>query len=331
MIKVGINGLGRIGRLVLREILLRDDLEVVAINDITDVNALAYLLKYDSVHGKFDGNIDVVDGSLVVNQKPIRVTAEKSPKDIGWDKVGATLIFECSGVFKEIDSASDHLKAGAEKVIISAPSKTAPMFVMGVNHHTLKPNESIISGASCTTGCLAPMTKIIHDDLGIVEGLMTTVHAVTASQKTVDSATSKNYRIGRTALNNIIPSTTGAAVAVTQVIPELKGKLTGMAFRVPTANVSVVDLTVRTEKPASMEYVRDLFKNAAQGAYKSIVDYTEDPVVSQDFISNPYLCTFDAAASIALNENFFKLIGWYDNEYGYAAKLIDLGVYSLKL
>lgn len=331
MIKIGINGFGRIGRLVLRDILKREDAEVVAINDLIEPEQLAYLFKYDSVHGKFDGNVEVKSGELIINNKKIRITSEKNPENLRWNEVGASVIMDCTGVFKEIDSASAHLKAGAEKVIISAPSKTAPMFVMGINHKNLTSSETIISGASCTTSCLAPMAKIMNDTFGIEEGLMTTVHAVTASQATVDQASKKNFRIGRTSLSNIIPSTTGAAIAVTKVIPELKGKLTGMAFRVPTTNVSVVDLTLRTKKSTTIEEIRETFKKASKEEYKGIVDYTEDAVVSQDFISNPYLCTFDAEASIALNENFFKLIGWYDNEYGYAVKLTDLAVYAANL
>lgn len=332
MIKIGINGFGRIGRLVLREVLQRNDVEVVAINDlIEDKEQLAYLFKYDSVHGKFKGEVAIESENLIINGKQIRITSERNPENLNWSEVGASVILDCTGVFKEIELASAHIKAGAEKVVISAPSKTAPMFVMGVNHKNLKATDTIISGASCTTGCLAPMAKIIHDEYGILEGLMTTVHAVTASQSTVDEAAGKNYRIGRTSLSNIIPSTTGAAIAVAKVIPELKGKLTGMAFRVPTTNVSVVDLTVRTEKEATIEGIKNLFKNASQEEYRGVVDYTEDAVVSQDFISNTNLCTFDADASIALNNNFFKLIGWYDNEYGYASKLIDLALYSAKL
>lgn len=331
MIKIGINGFGRIGRLVLREVLERNDAEVVAVNDLNDVEQLAYLFKYDSVHGKFQGEVEVRSGDLYINGKQIRTTSESNPEKLKWNQIGATTILDCTGVFKEVESASAHLRAGAQKVVISAPSKTAPMFVMGINHKKIKPEDAIISGASCTTGCLAPMAKIINDEFGIEEGLMTTVHAVTASQSTVDEASRKNYRIGRTSLSNIIPSTTGAAIAVTKVIPELEGKLTGMAFRVPTANVSVVDLTVRTKKTTTLDEIKKAFKNASQGDYKRIVDYTEDAVVSQDFISNPHLCTFDADASIALNDNFFKLIGWYDNEYAYAAKLIDLAVYSANL
>lgn len=324
MTKIGINGFGRIGRIAFRIAAKSNTIEIVAINDLLDVDHLAYLLKYDSVHGKFDGTVTVENGNLVVNGKTIRVTAERNPEDLKWDAVGAEVIIDCTGIFKEVDSASAHLKAGAKKVVISAPSKTAPMFVMGVNHHEVKPEDTIVSNASCTTNCLAPMAKVIDDNLGIVEGLMTTVHAATSTQYTVDSPSRKNYRLGRSALNNIIPTSTGAAVAVTKVIPALNGKLTGMAFRVPTADVSVVDLTVRTEKSATYEEVKALFKEAANGAYQGVIDYVEDDVVSQDFVSDPNTCNFDANAGIALNDNFFKLVAWYDNEYGYSAKLIDL-------
>lgn len=331
MIKIGINGFGRIGRLVFRIAAQRDDVEIVAVNDLLDVDHLAYLLKYDSVHGKYSGSIEVIDGILTVDGKKIRVTAEKNPEDLKWDSAGATVILDCTGIFKEMDSASAHLKAGAEKVVLSAPSKTVPMFVMGVNHMNVKATDKIVSNASCTTNCLAPMVKIINDELGIIEALMTTIHAVTATQSTVDQPSKKNYRIGRSALNNIIPTTTGAAVAVTKVIPELKNKLTGMAFRVPTADVSVVDLTVRTKKSATYDEIKALFKKASENEYKGIVNYTEDEVVSQDFVSDPYLCTFDANAGIALNDNFFKIVGWYDNEYGYSAKLVDLAVHVANL
>ena len=327
MIKIGINGFGRVGRLVFRIAAQRDDMQIVAINDLVDVGQLAYLLQYDSVHGKFDETVQVKEGHLLVNGNMIRVTEEKNPENLKWNEVGANIIIDCTGVFKEMDSASTHLKAGAQKVIISAPSKTAPMFVMGVNHKDIKATDNIISNASCTTNCLAPMAKIIHDELEIIEGLMTTIHAVTASQVTVDLPSKKNYRLGRSALNNIIPTTTGAAVAVTKVIPELKGKITGMAFRVPITNVSVVDLTVRTKKPATYEQIKTLFKEASKNEYKGIVSYTEDQVVSQDFVSDPHSCIFDANAGIALNDNFFKLVGWYDNEYGYAAKLVELAAH----
>lgn len=331
MIKIGINGFGRIGRLVVRIASERNDIEIVAVNDLLEVEHLAYLLKYDSVHGRYDGTIEVKNNNLVVNGKEIRVTSEKNPENLKWDAVGATMIIDCTGIFKEMDSASAHLKAGAKKVVLSAPSKNVPMFVMGVNHKDVKATDTIISNASCTTNCLAPMAKIINDELGIIEALMTTVHAVTATQSTVDQPSKKNYRIGRSAINNIIPTTTGAAMAVTKVIPELKNKLTGMAFRVPTADVSVVDLTVRTEKGATYDEIKTLFKKASENEYKGIVNYTEDEVVSQDFVSDPYICTFDANAGIALNDNFFKLVAWYDNEYGYSAKLLDLAVHVATL
>lgn len=328
MIKIGINGFGRIGRIAFRIASQREDVEVVAVNDLLDVDHLAYLLEFDTVHGKFPGEISVRDGNLVVNGKTVRVTAERDPENLAWDTVGATMVMDCTGIFKELTNADAHLKAGAKKVVISAPSKTAPMFVMGVNHIDLKATDTIISNASCTTNCLAPLAKIIDDELGIVEGLMTTVHSVTATQSTVDQPSKKNYRMGRSALANIIPTTTGAAVAVTKVIPALKGKLTGMAFRVPTVNVSVVDLTVRTKKSASYKTIKELFKNASEGSYKGIVSYTEKAVVSQDFVSNPHTCNFDAEAGIALNDNFFKLIAWYDNEYAYSEKLVELTVHA---
>lgn len=331
MIKIGINGFGRIGRLAFRIAIKRKDVEIVAVNDLLEVEHLAYLFKYDSVHGRYPGKVEVKDGNLIVDGKKIRVTAEKNPEDLKWDEVGATIVLDCTGVFKEMDSASAHLKAGAKKVILSAPSKTVPMFVMGVNHKEVKATDNIISNASCTTNCLAPMAKIINDELGIIEALMTTVHAVTASQSTVDQPSKKNYRLGRSALNNIIPTTTGAAIAVTKVIPELKNKLTGMAFRVPTADVSVVDLTVRTEKGATYDEIKAIFKRASENEYKGIVNYTEEPVVSQDFVSDTYSCTFDANAGIALNKNFFKLVGWYDNEYGYSAKMVDLAIHVATL
>ena len=327
MIKIGINGFGRIGRIAFRIASQRTDMEIVAVNDLLEVDHLAYLLEFDSVHGKFPGKIEVKKGDLIVDGKKIRVTSEKNPENLKWDDAGAEIIMDCTGIFKEIDSASAHLKAGAKKVVISAPSKTAPMFVMGVNHKSVKKTDAIISNASCTTNCLAPMAKIINDEYGIVEALMTTVHSATASQSTVDQPSKKNFRLGRSALSNIIPTSTGAAVAVTKVIPELKGKLTGMAFRVPTTDVSVVDLTVRTEKAATYEDIKRIFKKAAGGEYKGIVNYTEDAVVSQDFVSDPHTCTFDASAGIALNDNFFKLVAWYDNEYGYSTKLVDLAVH----
>lgn len=329
--KIGINGFGRIGRLVFRIAAERNDIEVTAVNDLLEVEHLAYLLKYDSVHGRFNGKVEVKDGQLVVNGKTIRVTAEKNPENLKWGEAGVTTVVECTGFFTTLETADAHLKAGAKKVVISAPSKDAPMFVMGVNHKDVKPSDTIVSNASCTTNCLAPLAKIINDNFGIVEGLMTTVHATTASQLTVDGPSRKDYRGGRSALLNIIPASTGAAVAVTKVIPELKGKLTGMAFRVPTANVSVVDLTVRTQKGTTLDEIKKVIKDASNGAYKGLVSYTDEAVVSQDFISDEYICTFDADASIALNENFFKLVAWYDNEYGYSSKLVDLTVYISEL
>lgn len=325
--KIGINGFGRIGRIAFRIAAEKSDVEVVAINDLLDVDHLAYLLKYDSVHGKFKGDVSVNDGNLVVNGKNIRITAEKNPEDLKWGDVGVDVVVDCTGIFKEKDSASAHLKAGAKKVVISAPSKTAPMFVMGVNHQDVKPEDTIVSNASCTTNCLAPLAKVIDDEFGLVEGLMTTVHATTATQLTVDGPSAKDFRGGRSALMNIIPSSTGAAVAVGKVIPKLDGKLTGMAFRVPTADVSVVDLTVKTEKSVSYDDVKAAFKKASEGSYKGVISYTDDAVVSQDFVSDAHTCNFDADAGIALNDNFFKLIAWYDNEYGYSAKLLELAAH----
>ncbi|MDT0555023.1 type I glyceraldehyde-3-phosphate dehydrogenase [Patiriisocius hiemis] len=325
--KIAINGFGRIGRIAFRIASQNPKVEVVAVNDLLDVNHLAYLLEYDSVHGKFPGDVGVVDGHLSVDGRKIRVSAERNPEDLKWNEVEAEIVIDCTGIFTEIDSASAHIKAGAKKVVISAPSKTAPMFVMGVNHTEVKPEDTIVSNASCTTNCLAPMAKIIDDNLEIVEGLMITVHAATATQFTVDGPSRKNYRLGRSAINNIIPTSTGAAVAVTKVIPALKGKLTGMAFRVPTADVSVVDLTVRTKKAATYEEIKQLFKDAANGAYQGVVDYVDEPVVSQDFVSDSNTCNFDAEAGIALNDNFFKLVAWYDNEYAYSSKLIDLAAH----
>ena len=325
--KIGINGFGRIGRIAFRIASQKEDIEVVAINDLLDVEHLAYMLKYDSVHGKFDGTVEVKDGHLVVNGKQIRVTAEKNPEDLKWDAAGADIVLECTGIFTGMDTAGKHLKAGAKKVVISAPSKDVPMFVMGVNHNDITADDNIVSNASCTTNCLAPLAKVINDKFGLVEGLMTTVHASTATQFTVDSPSKKNYRLGRSALNNIIPSTTGAAVAVTKVIPELKGKLTGMAFRIPTADVSVVDLTVKTEKATSYEEIKKAFKEAAEGDYKGVISYTDEEVVSQDYVSDPHTCNFDAGAGIALNDKFFKLIAWYDNEFGYSAKLVEMAMH----
>ena len=329
--KIGINGFGRIGRLAFRIAAQNNNVEVVAINDLLDVDHLAYLLKYDSVHGKYAGTVEVINGKLVVDGKHIRITAEKNPEDLKWDSIDAKVVLDCTGIFTTLNTADAHLRAGAKKVVISAPSKDAPMFVMGVNHKEVKSTDNIVSNASCTTNCLAPLAKIIDDEYGIIEGLMTTVHAATATQLTVDGPSRKDYRGGRSSLNNIIPASTGAAVAVGKVIPKLNGKLTGMALRVPTVDVSVVDLTVRTSKDTSYEEIMGLFKNAAKGSYKGIVNYTEDAVVSQDFVSDSHTCTFDAGAGIALNKNFFKLVAWYDNEYGYSSKLIDLAAHISKL
>jgi glyceraldehyde 3-phosphate dehydrogenase len=329
--KIGINGFGRIGRLAFRIASQNKDIEVVGVNDLLEVDHLAYLLKYDSVHGKYAGKVEVKNGQLVVDDCIIRVSAERNPGDIKWNEVSADVVIDCTGIFTSLSTADAHLRAGAKKVVISAPSKDAPMFVMGVNHNDVKATDTIVSNASCTTNCLAPLAKIIDDEYEIIEGLMTTVHATTATQLTVDGPSRKDFRGGRSALTNIIPASTGAAVAVGKVIPKLNGKLTGMSLRVPTADVSVVDLTVRTKKSASYEDIMKLFKNASIGTYKGVVNYTEDAVVSQDFVSDPHTCTFDAGAGIALNDNFFKLVAWYDNEYGYSSKLIDLAVHITKL
>ena len=329
--KIGINGFGRIGRLAFRIASQNKDIEVVGVNDLLDVDHLAYLLKYDSVHGKYSGKVEVKNGQLVVDDRIIRVTAERNPEDLKWNEVSAGVVIDCTGIFTSLTNADAHLRAGAKKVVISAPSKDAPMFVMGVNHKDAKATDTIVSNASCTTNCLAPLAKIIDDEYEIIEGLMTTVHATTATQFTVDGPSRKDFRGGRSALTNIIPASTGAAVAVGKVIPKLNGKLTGMSLRVPTADVSVVDLTVRTNKSASYEDIMKLFKNASEGDYKGIVNYTEDAVVSQDFVSDSHTCTFDAGAGIALNDNFFKLVAWYDNEYGYSSKLIDLAVHITNL
>ncbi len=323
-LKIGINGFGRIGRLVFRTTVKRDDIDVVAINDLLDVEHLAYLLKYDSVHGKFDGTVDVKDGNLIVDGKTVRITAERDPKNIKWDAVGAEIVAECTGIFTTLETAQYHIDGGAKKVVISAPSKDAPMFVMGVNHKNVKSSDTIVSNASCTTNCLAPMAKVLHDNFGIEEALMTTVHATTATQMTVDGPSKKDWRGGRSAMLNIIPASTGAAKAVTKVIPELEGKLTGMAFRVPTADVSVVDLTVRLQKETSYDEIKKAFKSASEGELKGILGYTEEAVVSQDFVSDPRTSIFDAGAGIELNPQFFKLINWYDNESGFSNKMADL-------
>ena len=323
-LKLGINGFGRIGRIVFRATLNKPGVDVVAINDLLEVDHLAYLLEYDSVHGRFQGKIEVKDGHLVVDGKTIRVTAERDPKNLKWDEVGADVVADCTGIFTTLESAQSHIDAGAKKVVISAPSKDAPMFVMGVNHKQAKASDNIVSNASCTTNCLAPMAKVLDDNFGIEEGLMTTVHATTATQLTVDGPSRKDFRGGRSALLNIIPASTGAAKAVGKVIPKLDGILTGMAFRVPTADVSVVDLTFRTKKDTSLEEIKKAFKTASEGEMKGVLGYTEDLVVSTDFNSDPRTCIFDADASVELNSRFFKVIGWYDNEFGYSTKLVEL-------
>ena len=322
-IRVGINGFGRIGRITFRAILKRDDIEVVAINDLLDVEHLAYLLKYDSVHGKLNDQISTKENCLIVNGNEIRVTAEKNPLDINWGELNVDVVAECTGIFTTMDKAQLHIDAGAKKVAVSAPSKDIPMFVMGVNSDEITKDHKIVSNASCTTNCLAPVAKILHDNFTIKEGLMTTVHAATATQMTVDGP-AKNYRLGRSALNNIIPSSTGAAVAVGKVIPELNGKLTGMAFRIPTANVSVIDLTVVLEKSTSYDEIKEKFKNASENQLKGVLGYTEEAVVSQDYVGSPFTSNFDANAGIELSSTFFKIISWYDNEYGYSTKLVEL-------
>lgn len=326
-LKLGINGFGRIGRLALRELIKRNDVEVVAVNDLLETEHLAYLLKYDSVHGRFNAEVEVKDGYLFVNGNKIRVTAEKDPSQLKWNEAGAEIILECSGVFTTLEKAQLHIDGGAKKVIISSPSKDAPMFIMGVNEDKITTGDTIISNASCTTNCLAPLAKVLNDTFGIEEGLMTTVHAATASQMVVDGPSKKDFRGGRSVINNIIPASTGAAAAVTKVIPELKGRLTGMAFRVPIANVSVVDLTVKLKKETTYEEVINVLKKSADTNLKGILAVTEDDVVSQDFVGDTHICIVDAKAGIALNSTFYKIVAWYDNEYGYAAKLVDLAVY----
>ncbi len=331
-IKVGINGFGRIGRLVFRAMTERSNIEVVGINDLISADYMAYMLKYDSVHGEFKGEVSVDGGHLVVNGKKIRVTAEKDPNNLKWNEVGADYIVESTGLFLTKELAQAHINAGAKKVILSAPSKDdTPMFVMGVNHKELTDDVKILSNASCTTNCLAPLAKVIHDKFGIVEGLMTTVHATTATQKTVDGPSHKDWRGGRAALNNIIPSSTGAAKAVGKVIPSLNGKLTGMSFRVPTADVSVVDLTVRIEKGATYDEICAAIKEASEGELKGILGYTEDLVVSQDFVGDKRTSIFDKDAGIMLSPHFVKLVSWYDNEMGYSNKLVDMLVHAASL
>jgi glyceraldehyde 3-phosphate dehydrogenase len=326
-IKVGINGFGRIGRLVFRAAMERDDMEIVGINDLLDAQYMAYMLRYDSVHGGFNGSIEYAENALIVNGQKIRVTAEKDPINLKWHEVKADYVVESTGLFLTQESAQAHIQAGAKYVVMSAPAKDdTPMFVMGVNHKKYN-KETVVSNASCTTNCLAPLVKVIHDHFGIVEGLMTTVHATTATQKTVDGPSKKDWRGGRAAIGNIIPSSTGAAKAATKVIPELKGKLTGMSFRVPTVDVSVVDLTCRLEKPTTYEAIKSAIKKASQTEMKGILAYTEDAVVSTDFIHNPHSSIFDAEAGIMLNETFVKLVSWYDNEWGYSNRVLDLIAY----
>ncbi|EKM52679.1 uncharacterized protein PHACADRAFT_261268 [Phanerochaete carnosa HHB-10118-sp] len=329
---VGINGLGRIGRIVLRNALLNKDINVVAINDpFIDKDYMVYMFKYDSVHGRFNGSVEVKDGKLVVDGKAISVFAEKDPSSIPWGSVNAEYIVESTGVFTTTEKASAHLKGGAKKVIISAPSADAPMFVCGVNLDAYDSKYTVISNASCTTNCLAPLAKVINDNFGIVEGLMTTVHATTATQKTVDGPSNKDWRGGRSVGNNIIPSSTGAAKAVGKVIPSLNGKLTGLAFRVPTVDVSVVDLVVRLEKSASYDEIKQVIKTASETTHKGIISYTTDKVVSTDLLGNENSAIFDADAGIALNSNFVKLIAWYDNEWGYSQRVCDLVAYVAKV
>jgi len=323
-IRLGINGFGRIGRLVFRRACELPDVEVVGINDLIDVDYIAYMLRYDSTHGRFQGAVEVNNGALVVNGRPIRISAERDPAALGWDAVGADTVLESTGLFLTDATARKHIGAGARKVVLSAPSKDdTPMFVMGVNH-TSYAGQDIVSNASCTTNCLAPMAKVVHDNFGIASGLMTTVHATTATQKTVDGPSIKDWRGGRGAAQNIIPSSTGAAKAVGKVIPALNGKLTGMAFRVPTPDVSVVDLTVNLERPASYDQVKAAMRAAAAGPLAGILGYTEDEVVSTDFLGESCTSIFDAGAGIALTDTFMKLVAWYDNEWGYSCKCLDL-------
>jgi len=330
-VKVGINGFGRIGRLVMRNAVLVDDIEVVAVNDpFIDLQYMVYMFKYDSVHGTFKGSVEAKDGKLWIQGKAIAIFGERDPSAISWGSVGADYVVESTGVFTTVDKASAHLKGGAKKVIISAPSADAPMFVCGVNLDTYDSKYKVISNASCTTNCLAPLAKVLHDKFGIVEALMSTIHATTATQKTVDGPSSKDWRGGRGVNNNIIPSSTGAAKAVGKVIPDLNGKLTGLSFRVPTPDVSVVDLVARIKKEASYDEIKAAMKEAAAGPLKGILDYTEDSVVSTDFIGNSHSAIFDASAGIQLNKNFVKLVAWYDNEWGYSRRVCDLLVFAAK-
>lgn len=323
-IRIGINGFGRIGRLVFRSAMKQEDVTIVGINDLLDIEHLAYLLKYDSVHGKYDGTVEINGNDLVVDGHAVRISAERDPSAIGWGSMNTDVVAECTGIFTTLEKAQAHIDGGAKKVVISAPSANAPMFVMGVNHTEAEASQTIVSNASCTTNCLAPVAKVLNDNFGITEGLMTTVHATTATQFTVDGPSKKDFRGGRSALVNIMPASTGAAKAVTKVIPSLVGKLTGMAFRVPTANVSVVDLTVRLEKDTSYEEIKSVMKKHADTDMKNILGYTEEGVVSQDFVGDVRTSIFDAGAGMELNPRFFKIISWYDNECGYSNKLIDL-------
>ena len=330
-IKIGINGFGRIGRLVFRSAMKQDDVTVVGVNDLLDIDHLAYLLKYDSVHGTYDGTIEVKGNNLVVDGHSVRISAERNPSAIGWGDLNTDVVAECTGIFTSLEKAQAHLDGGAKKVVISAPSPDAPMFVMGVNHSEASVLNTIVSNASCTTNCLAPIAKVLNDHFEIEEGLMTTVHATTATQFTVDGPSRKDFRGGRSSLLNIMPASTGAAKAVTKVIPALVGKLTGMAFRVPTANVSVVDLTVKLKKETSYEEIKQVMRNAASNEMKNILGYCDEPVVSQDFIGDVRTSVFDAGAGMELNSRFFKIISWYDNECGYSNKLIDLAKHINKL
>ena len=327
MIKIGINGFGRIGRMVLRASLKRSDVKVVGINDLLEVDHLAYLLKYDSVHGNCPADINVENGNLIVDGEVVRITSERNPENIGWNDLDVDVALECTGLFTSLEKANSHLLGGAKKVVISAPSPDAPMFVMGVNHHDVRPDQKIVSNASCTTNCLAPVVKVLNDKFGVAEALMTTVHATTATQFTVDGPSKKDYRGGRSSLINIMPASTGAAKAVTKVIPSLVGKITGMAFRVPTANVSVVDLTVKLSSNSTYENVMKALKESSEKELKNILGYTDELVVSQDFIGDPRTSIIDSKAGIQLNDTFFKIISWYDNEAGYSYKLIDLAVH----
>ena len=327
-VKIGINGFGRIGNLAFQAALKKKEVEVVAINDpFITADYMAYMVKYDTIHGKFEGEVTSKENTLVVNGKEIKVYNEMDPANIPWGKEGVDYVLECSGVFTTMEKAQAHIKGGAKKVVISAPSKDAPMFVMGVNNEKYDPSMNIVSNASCTTNCLAPLAKVINDNFGIVDGLMTTVHSTTATQKTVDGASKKDWRGGRAAAANIIPSSTGATKAVGKVIPSLNGKLTGMAFRVPTVDVSVVDLTCNLAKPATMEEICAVMKKASENEMKGIIEYTEDAVVSSDFINDEHTSIFDATAGIQLTDKFVKLVAWYDNEWGYSNKLVDLAVY----